>query len=107
MQNPRPIGWQRAVDLNMIDCCEWDKAQEQENDLLRFIHANFQLISKFFNSISIQHVFSDDKIEEKLKIRNQKWFESLAEHRKEELEEMKRCFESDIYDQKRKTFVYH
>ena len=45
MQNPRPIGWQRAVDLNMIDCCEWDNAQEQENDLPRFIHANFELIS--------------------------------------------------------------
>ena len=40
-------------------------------------------------------------------MRNQRWFESFAEHRTQELEEMKRCFESDIYNQKRKAFVYH
>ena len=45
MQNPSPIGWQRAVDLNIIDFCEWDNAKEQETDLPRFIHANFELIS--------------------------------------------------------------
>ena len=45
MQNPSPIGWQRAVDLNIIDCCDWNNAQAQENDLPRFIHANFELIS--------------------------------------------------------------
>ena len=54
-----------------------------------------------------KNFISDEKIDEKLKIRNQKWFESLEEHRKEELEEMKRCFESDIFNQKRKAFVYH
>ena len=51
MQNPSPIGWQRAADLNMIDFCEWDNAKEQENDLPRFIHANFELISMFSYSI--------------------------------------------------------
>ena len=53
MQNPSPIGWQRAADLNMIDFCEWDNAKDQENDLPRFIHANFELISKFSYSILI------------------------------------------------------
>ena len=48
MQNLSPIGWQRAVDLNMIDFCDWDNAKEQESDLPRFIHANYELISKFF-----------------------------------------------------------
>ena len=57
MQNPSPIGWQRAADLNMIDFCEWDNAKEQENDLPRFIHANFELISKFSYPISMDKCY--------------------------------------------------
>ena len=57
MQNPSPVGSQRAADLNMIDFCEWDNAKEQENDLPRFIHANFELISKFSYSILIEKCY--------------------------------------------------
>ena len=46
MQNPKPIGWQQCLELNMIDFCDWDNEVDQEKNLTGFIHANFKLISK-------------------------------------------------------------
>ena len=46
MENPTPIGWQKCLELNMIDFCDWDNEVDQEKNLADFIHTNSELISK-------------------------------------------------------------
>ena len=48
MLNPKPMGWERAVELGMIDYCEWENSVEQESELAHFLHANYDMISKHF-----------------------------------------------------------
>ena len=62
MRNPKPIGWQKCVDLNMIDFCDWENAVEQENSLPGFVHANFKFIRKFwFNSTALSMLVTSFK----------------------------------------------
>ena len=48
MMNPKPIGWERALELGMIDFYEWKNAEEQENELPHFLHTRYEVISKFY-----------------------------------------------------------
>jgi len=93
MLNPKPIGWERAIELRMIDFCEWENSTEQEKEMGHFLHDQYALIN--------------DLIEMKTKVRDSQWFARLASHREEELKEMTKCFDSDEYNLQRKKFVYH
>ena len=48
MLNPKPIGWERALELGMIDFCEWKNSEEQEKELPHFLHTRYEVISKFY-----------------------------------------------------------
>ena len=108
MHNPKPMGWERAVELGMIDFCEWQNSVEQEAELAHFLHANYDLISKqkiLFKVIEFLN--SDDIIANKNETRDSRWFKMLAMYRENELKEMTKCFSSDEYNAKRQAFVYH
>ena len=54
MLNPQPLGWKQAVEMGMIDFCQYENAFEQEEALPQFLDSQFETMSKlFFMRISI------------------------------------------------------
>ena len=61
MLNPQPLGWKQAVEMGMIDFCQYENACEQEEALPQFLDSQFETMSKIFFIRLIVHILGHIK----------------------------------------------
>ena len=114
------VGFEMAMSFGIVDYCLWNTADEQEEQLPKFFETQQSLIGNnfpgvyqipnyfyFFYFIYLFNKILDEIISNKKETRNSTWFEEIKHHRDAELTEMKTCFQSESYHEKRRQFVFH